>query len=394
MTTESMTRRGFLSRGVMGAAGVAAAGALAAPAIRGAETPHRLRVGFVGIGGRGGNLLSVALANNYVEVSAVCDIDPAHLASAASSVEKAYGSKPATFPDHKKLLEESGVDAVVSATPVDQHYGIYRDAILAGKHLYGEKPMCMAVKEADDLVALAEKNPRLKVQVGFQRRSNPRFIEGVKLIREDKVLGELIDGRAAYNNNWAGAGGLGGKGSWQSRAERSGDWMVEQAVHSWDVMNWVAGATPLRAFGTGKRDVFRSYDPERNVHDYYCAIIEFPGDLTIQFSHSWISPGDPAFSGAFDRYIGLKGGIDLGEGKIVYSERSGRKEGERVQRFQPDVTDDTRLSVNSFFDCILNDRRPNATVYHGREATLVALLVRKAVYEKRLVTWEEMLKTC
>lgn len=58
-----------------------------------------------------------------------------------------------------------------------------------------------------------------------------------------------------------------------------------------------------------------------------------------------------------------------------------------------DVSDDTRLSLNSFFDCILNDRSPNSTVYHGRDSTLVGLLVRKAVYEKRVVTWQEMLKS-
>ena len=106
--------------------------------------------------------------------------------------------------------------------------------------------MCVSVKEANELVAAQGRMRGAKVQIGFQRRANPRFIEGVKLIREDRVLGDIVDGRVSFNNSWGGAKGLGGKGSWQSRVAKSGDWMIEQAVHSWDVMNWVAGATPAR----------------------------------------------------------------------------------------------------------------------------------------------------
>jgi myo-inositol 2-dehydrogenase/D-chiro-inositol 1-dehydrogenase len=388
MEPKTLSRRTFM------AASLAGAGALAAPAIGRPQAPsNRIRTGFVGIGGRGGNHLGIALSNQYVDVVAVCDIDPGHLKAAADRVEKAYGTRPQTYPDHRKLLEDPRVQAVVSATPCSEHFQIYMDTIAAGKHLYAEKPMCVSVKEADQLVAQAEKSPRLKVQVGFQRRSNPRYIEGVKLIREDKVLGDLIDGRGSFNNDWAGPHGLGGKGAWQSRVEKSGDWMIEQAVHSWDMINWVAGAMPLRAFGLGHPGVFKSFDPDRNVTDYYCAILEYPNQLTVQFSHSWICPHDPAFAGTYERFIGLLGGIDLGAGKITYSDRSSRKPEERVQLIQPDVTDDTKLSLNSFFDCIQNDRKPNSTVYNGREATLVGLLVRKAVYEKRVVTWEEMLKS-
>src|ERR1041384_7345861 len=176
MGESSISRRGFMALGVAGA------GAIAAPGIVRAEGPSdRLRVGFVGIGGRGGTLLGVALTNRYVDVAAVCDIDSGHLKSAADRIEKAYGTRPAEYPDHRKLLAEAKVDAVVSATPCAEHYRIYRDCIDAGKHLYGEKPMCVSVKEADDLVPAQEKSPKLKVQVGFQRRSSPRWIEGVKL---------------------------------------------------------------------------------------------------------------------------------------------------------------------------------------------------------------------
>ena len=395
MEKESLSRRGFMALGITGAASLAGGITPAAPVPGRPEGPSdRVRVGFVGVGGRGSNLLSVALTNRYAEVTAICDLDESRAKAAADRAEKVYGVRPPLYGDHKKLLEEAKVDAIISATPCFEHYRIYRDAMAAGKHLYGEKPMCVSVKEADDLVAQYEKNRKLKVQVGFQRRANPRYIEGVKLIREDRVLGDLIEGRCAFNNNWAPPEGLGPKGHWLSRKEKSGDWMIEQAVHTWDVMNWVAGATPRMAFGLGHPGVFKPYNPERNVCDDYCAILDYPEQLTIQFSHSWISPDGPAYAGIYDRYLGLQGGIDLGEGKITYSSRSDRKPEDRSQAIQPDVADDTKISVDSFIDCILNSRKPHSTVYNGRNATLVGLLVRTAVYERRLVTWEEMLKTC
>ncbi len=389
MDQYPVSRRTFLAAGIAGAAG-----ALAAPAVgRAQDAPGRFRTAFIGVGGRGNTLLTAVLANNYVDVVSVCDLEPERAKSAASRVETAHGRRPAEETDYRKILDDSKIQAVVSATPCSEHFAIYRDTMNAGKHLYGEKPMCVSVAEANELVALAEKNPKLKVQVGFQRRSNPRHIEGVKLIREDKVLGDVIDGRAAFNNAWGPPGGLGGKGAWQSRVAKSGDWMVEQAVHTFDVLNWVAGTTPLRAFGLGHRGVFKGFDPDRDVTDYYSAIIEYPNDLTVQFSHSWIAADDAAFTGTYERFLGLQGGIDLGVGKITFSSRSGKKGDDRTRLIQPGITDDTRLSVNSFFDCILNDRKPNSTVHNGRDATLVALLVRKAVYERRTVAWEEMLRS-
>ncbi|MBI4582651.1 MAG: Gfo/Idh/MocA family oxidoreductase [Planctomycetes bacterium] len=390
---RTLSRRSFLAAG---AASAAAAGtgwsALAGPPAPLAAGPgDPVRAGLIGVGGRGTRHLETALKNNYVSIAAVCDLDEGRLNHAAGLVEAAGGRKPALHTDYRKLLEDPSIEAVFSATPCVAHYRIYMDCIAAGKHLYGEKPMCISVKEADDIVSQQEKHPQVKVQIGFQRRCNPRTMEGIKLIREDKVLGPLVEGRAAFNNAWGGKFGLGGPGSWQSRVLESGDWMVEQAVHSWDVINWVAGATPRQAFGLGNRELFRSNDPGRDVSDFYCAILEYPGNFIVQFSHSWISPNDPAFSGHHERFIGLLGGIDLTAGKITYSDRSDRKD--KTQLVQPEIEDETTLAINSFIDCIRHDRIPHSTVYNGRDATLVGLLVRKAVYERRAVTWEEMLKS-
>ncbi len=84
------------------------------------------------------------------------------------------------------------------------------------------------------------------------RRSNPRYRDGVALIHPGE-LGTLIEGSAPWVSS---NGPMNGHGDWLARRERSGDWMVEQAVHVWDVVHWIAGGPPARAFGQGRRDLF------------------------------------------------------------------------------------------------------------------------------------------
>src|SRR5437868_5620828 len=81
-------------------------------------------------------------------------------------------------------------------------------------------------------------------------------------------LGPLVSGSAAWISS---NGPINGHEGWLSRRERSGDWMVEQAVHVWDVFHWVARGVPHQAFGSGRRDVFTRVQPGRDVTDDYQA---------------------------------------------------------------------------------------------------------------------------
>ena len=106
--------------------------------VRGAN--DRIGVGFIGVGGRGGNHLSIVqgLSNNKqgVQVVALCDAYGPRLRAAADRVE---GAK--TYRSHRELLADKNVDAVCIATPDRLHVPQALDAIRAGKDVYCEKPM-------------------------------------------------------------------------------------------------------------------------------------------------------------------------------------------------------------------------------------------------------------
>jgi myo-inositol 2-dehydrogenase/D-chiro-inositol 1-dehydrogenase len=158
-------------------------------------------VGFIGVGGRGQYLLRLMLTIPGVVVTALSDADPKNLAKAAAMVTAAGQKAPATSSEWKALLARADVQAVVSALPCDLHAACYLDTIAAGKDLYGEKPMCLTVADCDAVVAAANKADKQIVQIGFQRRADPRFIEPMEQIHAGE-LGTLVEGRVAWLNSW------------------------------------------------------------------------------------------------------------------------------------------------------------------------------------------------
>ena len=369
-----VNRRLFLE-----ATGALAAGHALAATTTAAGADDVVNVGVVGVGNRGGVLLKTLLAIPGVAVRAVCDLEPAHLDRALAAVEAAGQPKPEGTAEWKKLLDFKGIDAVVSALPCDLHAAHYLDVLSSRKDLYGEKPMCLTPGDCDKVVSAANKGKQI-VQIGHQRRADPRFIETMNQIRAGEV-GELVEGRILWSNSW---GPLLG---WFGRRERSGDWVVEQAVHNWDVMNWACQGLPVRAVALGRNDLFRSLQSDRNVHDYYSGVVEYPNGVVVNILHSWVAPS--RFNEEYTRLVGTKGGVDFNSG--VFSYRPDLKRPDRVGHAHPGVVDNTKLALESFVKSVRTRKPPVCRVEHGRDAVLACLLVREALDAKRVATMKELL---
>ena len=364
---------------------LAAATATAAASRLSAADGGDIRVGFIGVGNRGTALLRNLLDTKSAQVVAVCDISPDNAKRAATLVTGAGQKDPAAFDDWKKMLEHKGVDAVVSALPCDLHAACYLDVIAAGKDLYGEKPMCLTPADCEKVVAAANASKQV-VQIGFQRRADPRFIETMKQVHAGE-LGELVEGRILWSNAW------GPLGDWFGKKGRSGDWMVEQAVHNWDVLNWACRGLPVRAMGLGRAGLFKDFQPDRDVHDYYSAVVEYENGVLVNILHSWVSPGQNGkftkeFNDEYTRLMGVKGGIDFNSGTFSY-----RKELNRPDRIGHSVQgniNNTKLALEAFVKSVKDRSKPVATVENGRDAVLSCLLVRESVYRQKVMTMKEL----
>lgn len=135
---------------------------------------NAIRLGFIGIRGRGNDLLGSFRKVAGVTVAALCDVDSDVLAKRMAEAVK-LGEKPAAYADPRRLLDDASIDAVVIATPNHTHSLLAIWAMQAGKHVYVEKPVSHNVHEGRQLVNAARKYKKI-AQAGTQNRSDTGLI--------------------------------------------------------------------------------------------------------------------------------------------------------------------------------------------------------------------------
>lgn len=368
-------------------------GTVAGPKPPSIDPNQTIRIGLIGVGSRMRALIHRSVDLPNLEFVAMADPNKENTDKMAKMIAERVNQTPEVYhgeEDYRKILERDDIDAVMLATPCYLHAKMYVECFAAGKHFYGEKPMAITVNGADAVVEAQRKNPDVKCQIGFQRRANPYYQQAIQQVH-DGALGELFDGRGAWLNAWGPLGKPGTPSEWFGRRAQSGDWMLEQACHTWDAFNWICNSPAIAATGIGRRDLFREMDPDRDVTDFYFAHIEYPNGLVLDFEHSWICPhkDDGKFSGVFERAGGTKAGLSLGlyPPDATFYYRDNEKE---PTKLWTEPLDATAASTAAFFDALRHDKTPVSGVDNGRIATLVGLMVRKAVDEKRRVTMKEI----
>src|SRR5258708_1714527 len=187
-----ITRREFHKSSVAAAAAVTST-ALSASRVFGAN--ERIRVGFIGLGNRGDQVLDGFLAQKDCEVAAICDIYQPYLEFASHKI----GNSPAQFHDYRKLLDRQDLDAVAIETPDHWHALQMIEACQAGKDVYVEKPLSLCVAEGRAMVGAAKKYDRI-VQVGIQRLSSALGREVADVIKSG-AIGKVTVARAFHTQN-------------------------------------------------------------------------------------------------------------------------------------------------------------------------------------------------
>ncbi len=365
MSVLNLSRRAFT--------GAAAAGILSA------QSPNdTVRVAFIGVGNRGSYLLRTMKKVPGVQVTAVCDIDPTALDRAAT-VAGEGGQSVQSFSDYRKMLEAmKDIDAVVLATPVDTHKELAIAVLEAGRHLYSEKPMALNPEECRQVLQAAKRAKGI-YQAGFQLRHDPNRRASMEFIRQGGL------GRVLYCQGYRHTGDLPRNTGWYFNASRSGDNIVEQACHILDLFTWAIDKPPLRAMGSGGISLYKNIPAGRTTMDNYSVIYDFPDDVRLTFSHLYFDP--PGFSGIKERVFGEKGAVDLAA--ATWRERE--KRGVDLKLDVPDAGQSADyLSLAAFIDNARNKKAPLNNAESAYRSTLVAMLGRKAIYEKRVVEWKEV----
>ena len=159
---------------------------------------QKLRVGVMGLS-RGKAHINNFAKLEGVEIAYVCDVDQERLAAGAKyTADRQNGNLPKAVTDFRRILDDKEVDILSIAAPNFWHAPATILACDSGKHVYVEKPGSHNPREAELMVAAAQRTDR-KVQMGNQRRSAPVFREGIKKLKAG-VIGKLRYARCWYDN--------------------------------------------------------------------------------------------------------------------------------------------------------------------------------------------------
>ena len=405
------TRRDFIKRSALGTAAM-----LVYPPSRVLGANDRVRVGMIGVGGRGQELLKQVVGTPNAQLVAIADI---YTRSRDEAKRMAPGIQ--TLDDHRRLLDMKDIDAVIVASPLHIHSRHFLDTLAAGKDLYSEKTMTWSVAEADQCLAAAKNSNRV-VQIGLQHESSGSLADARKWIKDGIV------GKVTQVESWMSRNSPHGKGQWvrqvppdcttqnvnwkaflNGRPDRefdpfkfinwrlywefSGGNVTENMVHQ---IAWIMTALdlpePSAAFMSG--GVFSEKDG-RQVPDTIVVTLEYPADTVV----TWQSTFSNSHYGLGERLLGSDGTIEhisgatdmvtgrSAEGIRYYPESVNRHNGTALTGETPNQN-----HMANWIECVRSRKTPNASVEIGYRSAIAAHMANMSYRRKQRVTLE-MAKT-
>jgi myo-inositol 2-dehydrogenase / D-chiro-inositol 1-dehydrogenase len=402
--------------------GVAAAAAgitiLKPSLVFGTQANSAVRLGILGCGGRGRNVMGSFLENTGAVLTAIGDMFPDNLEEGRKELDavSAKHGKPAVDAGHlfkgrkayEALFASKDVDAVYIATPPWFHPMHLEAALAAGKHVYLEKPVGVDVPAAKKVMALGEtaRAKKLSLAVGFQIRHASPYVELAKRIHAGEI-GTPVSGQIHYfasaikRPDWPSASPVERRvRNWVHDKTLSGDIIVEQDVHIIDVTNWFLKGHPAKAVGSGGRT---GRTDQGDAWSHYNLLFTYPGNVHIGFAATQFT--NAQWGGVGMQYYGTKGWAEARYDSPV--RLSAETNWEYPGLGKPQATD-AAVAVTGRFPGALDDADPNKQkafiesitsgnlineAQQGAESALAGMLGRMAAYTGKEVTWDQLMKS-
>jgi predicted dehydrogenase len=257
----------------------------------------QIGVGIIGTGWCGGIRAETVAKSPLVKFMDVAENRPERLAE----ITKLTKPRNATA-DYKDLLKQDDLDAIIiSATPEITHFPMARDALKAGKHVFMEKPIAIELNEADELIALANRN-KLKFTIGYSQRFNPKFAYVRKAI-QDGTIGQPVSAMVSRHITR----GLGTKISGRGKLSPA----AMECTHDLDFVLWcLAPAKPARVYSQLNYGVMKKLNNGADIGDTQWITVTMDSGLSFVVGGGWSLPmGYPNFSTTWIEMVGTDGAL-------------------------------------------------------------------------------------
>jgi predicted dehydrogenase len=256
----------------------------------------QLNIGIIGTGWCGGIRAETCAAHPRVNHLHIAETRPERLAEVAKATNPVTAAS-----DYRELLKISEIDAYyISATPETLHYAMARECLLAGKHVFLEKPIAVELHEADDLIEIARRH-RLKFTIGYSQRFNPKFAYVRKSII-DGTIGRPVSALVSRHITR----GLGKKITGRTKLSPA----AMESTHDLDFVLWcLEPAKPVRIYSQVNYGAMKE-TTGADIPDNQWITVTMDSGLSFVVGGGWsLPPGYPNFSTTWIEMIGTEGAV-------------------------------------------------------------------------------------
>ena len=381
----------------------------------GYDANSAVRHGLLGCGNRGTGVATSFAQNTSARIVALADIFADKLAAGQDHFNKLNATLGQPAIDSKllfrgphaieQLAESKDVDLIQISTPPFFHVQHLEAAVASGKHVYCEKPVGIDIAQTKHALEISKRvGSKQSVDVGFQCRMAPPIAALQEKIKAG-ALGKIATVSGNYNAPASTEKKRDGEGQDEYRLRNwlwdrvlSGDILVEQNIHIIDLCNWMLGARPLKATATGGRNVLTHWG---DIWDNYQVDYTYPNDVHFTFASTQFGT-DNVFDAGL-KLFGASGsatcpysgpiavtGVNAWSWQDSESTAPGSGKFAANGAFLDNLKYADRDKERTFIDSIVSGPVHNQ-IAAGVETALSCILGRMAGYQKREVTWDEML---
>lgn len=403
---ETLNRRAFLGTAAVG--GVALAN-LVGQAAETSPEDKKLKLGLIGCGWYGMVDAKAALKAGDVEVVALCDVDSEHLAKSADEIEKLQGRRPQTFKLYEDLVKQSGMEAVIIATPPHWHALQFIAACEKGLDIYCEKPLAYDIREGRAMVEAAKKSGRI-VQIGFQRR-HAAAIEQTRQYIQQGNAGRIVCAEAQIHYNagpkdatpqappasldwdlWCGPGPKipyspqVGHMNWRLERTSGHGHLVDWGIHLIDATRWILDeGTPRSVSACGGIYQFKD---KITTPDVLTAHFEFEKCPVTWHHRIWgAEEFNPEVSNGIFFY-GEKETVFVTDNKWIVIPR-GRGKDRKVTETKSDAG---ALHMADFLAAVRSRKQPSCLIEDAYQSTTTVKLAMIAYDTGAKITWDRQVE--
>jgi predicted dehydrogenase len=212
----------------------------------------QLRIGMIGVSGRGGLWRHWHDPEGRSVVVGGADVNPDYL----ESFRSANGTKPFTTTDYRELLARSDVDAVAVTSPDYCHEEHAVAALEAGKHVFCEKPLAITIEGCDRILE-AWRRSGVRLMVGF----NMRYMNIFRVMKEAVDSGVIGEVKAVWCRHFVGHGGNFYYHDWHANRRHTTSLLLQKGSHDIDMIHWISGRYTVRTSAFGSLDYYGGDKP-------------------------------------------------------------------------------------------------------------------------------------